>query len=112
MRELQNCIERAVLICDDSTIKSIHLPPTLQSSESVSSESNPLSLATAVENFERELIVEALKQTNGNQTRAAAYLDTSLRIINYKIHNYGIDPRQFKVKQGLRREERPPSGGR
>ena len=98
VRELQNCIERAVLICDDSTIKSIHLPPTLQSSESVSSDNNPLSLATAVENFERELIVEALKQTNGNQTKAAAFLDTSLRIINYKIHNYGIDPRQFKVK--------------
>ena len=97
VRELQNCMERAVLICDGSSIKSIHLPPTLQSAETVDSD-NPLSLATAVENFERELIIEALKQTNGNQTRAAKYLDTSLRIINYKIHNYGIDPRQFKVK--------------
>ena len=97
VRELQNCMERAVLICDGSAIKSIHLPPTLQSSETVDSD-NPLSLATAVENFERELIIEALKQCNGNQTKAAKYLDTSLRIINYKIHNYGIDPRQFKVK--------------
>ena len=97
VRELQNCMERAVLICDGSAIKSIHLPPTLQSSETVDSD-NPLSLATAVENFERELIIEALKQCNGNQTRSAKYLDTSLRIINYKIHNYGIDPRQFKVK--------------
>ena len=97
VRELQNCMERAVLICDGGSIKSIHLPPTLQSSETVDSD-NPLSLATAVENFERELIIEALKQTNGNQTKAAGYLDTSLRIINYKIHNYGIDPRQFKVK--------------
>jgi Nif-specific regulatory protein len=97
VRELQNCMERAVLICDSSAIKSIHLPPTLQSSETVDSD-NPLSLATAVENFERELLIEALKQTNGNQTKAAKYLDTSLRIINYKIHNYGIDPRQFKVK--------------
>ncbi len=97
VRELQNCMERAVLICDDSSIKSIYLPPTLQSAETVDSE-NPLSLATAVENFERELIVEALKQTNGNQTKAAKFLDTSLRIINYKIHNYGIDPKQFKVK--------------
>ncbi len=97
VRELQNCIERAVLICDDQTIKSIHLPPSLQSADSVRS-SRPLSLAAAVENFERELIVEALKKNKGNQTRAARYLDTSLRIINYKIHNYGIDPRQFKVK--------------
>ncbi len=97
VRELQNCIERAVLICDDQTIKSIHLPPSLQSADSVRS-SRPLSLAAAVENFERELIIEALKKNKGNQTRAARYLDTSLRIINYKIHNYGIDPRQFKVK--------------
>jgi len=96
VRELQNCMERAVLICDGNTIKATHLPPTLQSSESVSSD-NPLSLATAVENFERELIVDALKKCNGNQTRAAKYLDTSLRIINYKIHSYNIDPRQFKI---------------
>jgi Nif-specific regulatory protein len=51
-----------------------------------------------VENFERDLIIEALKQCNGNQTKAAERLETSLRIINYKIHNYGIDPKQYKVK--------------
>ena len=100
VRELQNCMERAVLICDGSAIKSIHLPPTLQRPEQTESE-NPLSLATSVENFERELIVDALKQTNGNQTKAAKILDTSLRIINYKIHNYSIDPKQYKIKTPL-----------
>lgn len=97
VRELQNCMERAVLICDSNTISAVHLPPTLQSSDLVSSDS-PLSLSGAVESFERELIIDALKHTNGNQTKAAARLETSLRIINYKIHNYGIDPKQFKVK--------------
>lgn len=97
VRELQNCMERAVLICDGPVVDSTHLPPTLQSRGSVPS-NRPLSLAVAVENFERELIVEALKKNNGNQTRAAKTLDTSLRIINYKIHNYGIDPKSFKVK--------------
>jgi Nif-specific regulatory protein len=77
----------------------VHLPPTLQSAESVGGSSGrPLSFAQAVENFERDLIIEALKQCNGNQTKAAERLDTSLRIINYKIHNYGIDPKQYKVK--------------
>jgi Nif-specific regulatory protein len=98
VRELQNCMERALLICDGDTIKSYHLPPTLQTSETVSSR-NPLSLTVAVENFERELIVDALKQFSGNQTKAAEYLDSSLRIINYKIHNYGIDPKKFKRSQ-------------
>lgn len=98
VRELQNCMERAVLICDSSAITAVHLPPTLQSSGTVPGDESPLSLASAVENFERELIIDALKQTNGNQTKAAARLETSLRIINYKIHNYGIDPKQYKVK--------------
>ncbi|MCI5147133.1 MAG: AAA family ATPase, partial [Candidatus Electrothrix sp. AR3] len=93
VRELQNCMERAVLICDTNTITATHLPPTLQSAETIGINES-LSLADAVENFEQDLIIEALKQTNGNQTKAAERLSTSLRIINYKIHNYGIDPKQ------------------
>jgi len=96
VRELQNCIERAVLICDGDTIKAIHLPPTLQTSET-RSEDNPLSLTAAVENFEKELIIDGLKKNNGNQTKTAKYLDTSLRIINYKIHQYNIDPKKYKI---------------
>jgi Nif-specific regulatory protein len=96
VRELQNCIERAVLICDEEAIKSFHLPPTLQTAESVS-DRHPLSFAAAVEDFEKELIIESLKKTKGNQTKAAQTLDTSLRIINYKINKYGIDARKFKL---------------
>ena len=96
VRELQNCIERAVLICDEDAIKSFHLPPTLQTAESFINK-NSMSFAGAVEHYERELIVEALKHTNGNQTKASKYLDTSLRIINYKIHKFNIEPRDYKV---------------
>jgi Nif-specific regulatory protein len=96
VRELQNCIERAVLICDEDSIKSYHLPPTLQSSETVNDQS-PATFSAAVENFERELIVDALKKAKGNQTKAANLLDTSLRIINYKISKYAIEPKQYKM---------------
>jgi len=98
VRELQNCIERAVLICDEDSIKSYHLPPSLQTSDSVS-EKNPLSFTAAVENFERELIIDSLKKSKGNQTKAAQMLDTSLRIINYKINKLKINPRQFKTSK-------------
>jgi Nif-specific regulatory protein len=98
VRELQNCIERAVLICDEDSIKNYHLPPTLQTSDSIS-ERNPVSFAAAVENFERELIIESLKKSNGNQTKSAQLLDTSLRIINYKINKLRIDTRQFKLRK-------------
>ena len=97
VRELQNCLERAVLICDEESIKSIHLPPTLQSSDSIRG-GDKISLARSVENYERDLIIDALKNNNGNQTKAAKYLDTSLLIINYNIHGYHIDPKQYKVK--------------
>lgn len=97
VRELQNCIERAVLICDDDSIKGIHLPPTLQTSDGLPGD-NPLSLTAAVERFEKDLIIDGLKKNNGNQTKTAKYLDTSLRIINYKIHQYNIDPKNFKLQ--------------
>ncbi len=96
VRELQNCVERAILICDEESIKSYHLPPTLQSSGTVAG-SDPLSFSAAVENFEKELLVDALKECQGNQTKAAKYLDTSLRVINYKINKYNIDCHKFKV---------------
>ncbi len=98
VRELQNCMERAVLICDDESIKGIHLPPTLQTSDA-GQLNNLLSLAGSVENFEKELIIESLKHHNGNQTKTAKALNTSLRIINYKIHQYNIDPKKFKISK-------------
>ncbi|MBU0482929.1 MAG: sigma 54-interacting transcriptional regulator [Proteobacteria bacterium] len=97
VRELENCMERAVLICDDDSIKGYHLPPSLQTSESVNNLGMTSSFASAVEHFEQELIVDALKKTGGNQTKAADLLSTSLRIINYKIGKYNIDIRQFKA---------------
>ncbi len=96
VRELQNCIERSVLVCDDDSIKGIHLPPTLQVADD-SHVDKPLSLTSAVERFEKDLIIEGLKKNNGNQTKTAKYLNTSLRIINYKIHQYNITPKQYKL---------------
>ena len=58
---------------------------------------NPVSFASAVDNFERELIIDSPKKCQGNQTKAAQLLDTSLRIINYKIAKLNISPRQFKL---------------
>lgn len=95
VRELENCIERAVLVCQDQVIHSYHLPPTLQTAES--SDTLPaLSLESAVANYEKELIVEALKTSVGNQTRAARLLNTTERIMGYKIKKYHINPQRYK----------------
>jgi Nif-specific regulatory protein len=54
-------------------------------------------LASQVEKLEKELITEALRQTRGNQSKAAQILDTSLRILGYKIKQYSIETRTFRA---------------
>ncbi len=95
VRELENCIERAVLLCEEGVIHSYHLPPTLQTG----SESNTLpnlSLEEAVANLEREMLIDALKNTRGNITRAAELIQTTVRKFNYKARRYGIDYRHYR----------------
>jgi len=94
VRELENIIERAVLVCDEDTILSVHLPPTLQRQEPGGDRRG---LSAQVENLERELITEALRQTRGNQSQAAQILDTSLRILGYKIKHYAIESKRFRA---------------
>jgi len=95
VRELENCIERAVLLCEEGVIHSYHLPPTLQTG----SESDTLpawSLEEAVANLEREMLIDALKNTRGNITRAAELLRTTVRKFNYKAQKYGISFRHYR----------------
>jgi len=95
VRELENCIERAVLLCDGGVIHSYHLPPTLQTG----TESNTLpvlSLEDAVANLEREMIIDALKNTRGNITLAAGILRTTVRKFGYKARRYDIDYRTYR----------------
>jgi Nif-specific regulatory protein len=95
VRELENAIERAVLVCDSNVIHSHHLPPTLQTAE-VSGTVTNLTLKSAVEAFEKAMIQDTLKSTRGNVAKAARQLDSTERILAYKIRNYGIDPGRFR----------------
>jgi len=95
VRELENAIERAVLVCDAKVIHGHHLPPTLQTAEN-SGTVTDMSLKTAVEAFERDMIQDALKSSRGNIAKAAKHLDSSERIIAYKIKKYGIDTMRFR----------------
>jgi Nif-specific regulatory protein len=95
VRELENAIERAVLVCDSNVIHGHHLPPTLQTAE-VSDTVTDMSLAAAVEAFEKDLIQDALKTTGGNVARASKLLNSTERIIGYKIKKYDISPRRFR----------------
>lgn len=95
VRELENAIERAVLACDSNVIHGHHLPPTLQTAE-VSDTVTALSLAAAVDAFERDMIQDTLKSTRGNVAKAARMLDSTERILGYKIKKFGIVPSRFR----------------
>jgi Nif-specific regulatory protein len=95
VRELENCIERAVLLCEEGVIHSYHLPPTLQTG----SESDTLpvqSMEDAVANLEKEMIIDALKNTRGNITTAAKLLKTTVRKFSYKAKRYAVEYQQFR----------------
>jgi Nif-specific regulatory protein len=96
VRELENVIERAVIVCDSNVIHGYHLPPTLQTAE-VTDTVTEVSLASAVENYEKNLIQDSLKSTRGNIFKAAKLLNSTERILGYKIKKYKIDPIRFKV---------------
>ncbi len=95
VRELENAIEHAVLVCDSNVIHGHHLPPTLQTAE-VSGTETRVTLESAVAAFERDLIQDALKSTRGNVTKAAKMLDSTERILGYKIKKYAIDTIRFR----------------
>lgn len=94
VRELRFCTERAFEQSEDGVIRAYHLPPTLQTAESSNTEAT-LSFGEAVDQFEKELLIEALKKAKGNMFQAAKNLRESYRIINYKVKKHGIDPKRF-----------------
>ncbi|MBA3319172.1 MAG: sigma 54-interacting transcriptional regulator [Gemmatimonadales bacterium] len=95
VRELENTIERAVLVAGGDVIHGHHLSPILQTAEASGTVVSG-SLGEAVSAFESNLIQDALKTTQGNRARAARLLNSTERIINYKIRRYGIDPHRFR----------------
>ena len=94
IRELENAIERACILCDDGRIT----PSCLPSSICLPDERQPkpggeenLSIKKAEDSMERELIRKALAKTGGNRTQAAKILEISHRSLLYKLKEYGIE---------------------
>ena len=99
VRELENCIERAVLTSADDVIHGYSMPPSLQTSDETNTALLPpqgADLATMVESYERELIIDALKKHRGNAAAAARELRTTQRILNYRIAHMGITPKKYR----------------
>jgi DNA-binding NtrC family response regulator len=88
IRELENLIERAVVLTRDDVIGVEDLPLALEAPASESGEE--AGLIAAVEGLERRMIREALAKADGTQTRAAELLGISERVLRYKLRKYGL----------------------
>ncbi|TMA96126.1 MAG: sigma-54-dependent Fis family transcriptional regulator [Deltaproteobacteria bacterium] len=88
VRELENIIERAVVLTRDDVIGIRDLPLTVQNPE-VEGDREP-NLTVAVEGLERRMIRDALARSDDVQTHAAELLGISERALRYKLIKYGF----------------------
>jgi Nif-specific regulatory protein len=95
VRELENCIERAVILSTDGVIHSYHLPPSIQTAGS-SEKRGGETLKDMISNIEKEIIIEELKRSQGNMSKASRALGITERIIGLRVEKFGIDLNRFK----------------
>lgn len=95
VRELENIIERIVVLTTSDTITPGDVPSSLKTESRVELIKlgvldGRISFEDAEKEFERDIIIEALKKSNFVQTRAADLLGISRRILKYKMDKYSI----------------------
>jgi len=94
VREVENTIERAVVLTDGDRIELENLPFEIQNFQNevpmVSMAEEEYSVKKASKMLEMGLIRKALRKTKGNHTHAARLLEISHRALLYKIKDYGI----------------------
>jgi two-component system NtrC family response regulator len=92
VRELENVIERLTVLAVGDEIALSDLPEFLRrerpGSEALQLELPPQGIS--LEAVEKELILKALQRFEGNQTKAAAFLDISRRTLIYRMEKHGI----------------------
>jgi len=91
IRELENIIERAVLLSRSDTIEAIDIAlPTSYRSDTNSFSNLGNTLQEAVENLEKNMILSALSAANGNQSEAARQLSINEKTLRYKLNKYNL----------------------
>jgi len=102
VRELQNVIERASVICESGLIETGHLPAPITSAFEKNDAPNTLNLPPGMSlderlaEIEKNLIIEALRKTDGVQVRATELLGINQRSLWHRIKKHDIDVKSIK----------------
>jgi len=102
VRELRNLMERMAVLHRERTVLQPEFLPEEFHSRNLFAPMHPgtFSLEDAVNEFERRLVIDALRKAGGVQTRAAELLGTTRRILRYRIEKLNIQPHEFIQPEG------------
>jgi len=110
VRELENIIESAVVLCQNHEVTAEELPTGVRNAGEAPTAELRIPAGTPLEEVERLCILEALKQTEGNKRRAAALLGISEKSVYNKLERYNVRTASPKNGNGEAPFPRPESG--
>lgn len=97
IRELENIIERAIILADEDSISIEHIPPNIISVAQKSNHSFEKDISRicfddhiSLEDIKRSIIIQTLEKVNGNKSKAAQLLDISRFSLYAKLKNYNL----------------------
>lgn len=108
VRELQNVIERALVLASDDTVRPRDLPPTISAEEGGAVDDHPgfylhLPFKEAkerlVEEFEKRYIADVLKRFKGNVSRSAEQIGIDRRSLHRLLAKYHLDAVQLAAEE-------------
>jgi DNA-binding NtrC family response regulator len=95
IRELRAALEHAVVLCRGDQITSRDLPPSVRTPQAAYTEASTREqLSTgrlSMKEAEKQLLIHALQETNGNRTEAAKKLNISRRTLHRRLHEFGLE---------------------
>jgi DNA-binding NtrC family response regulator len=91
VRELRTAIEHAVVLCRGERIAVRDLPPSVRGGSPAGAAKLFPGKDLTVKAAEKQLIIRALKETEGNRTRAAQKIGMSRRTFHRKLHEYHLE---------------------
>jgi DNA-binding NtrC family response regulator len=102
IRQLENAVERLVLLAEGPEISVGDLPDYLKA-EPVSASMpliSPPEGEVNLQDIEKQLILQAMEKCHGNQTHAARYLNMTRRALGYRLEKYGLKSDAVKSQRG------------
>ena len=98
VNELESCIRRALVVAEGQTIELSDLPPHVQSfaeRSQIAAETRSGTLNQILNEVERKLVVDALREAGGVQARAAERLGITERSMWHRVKKHGLKPRDY-----------------